>query len=171
MHMHLLKMMYITLSQLYAWMQPRVTVMELALAILVFVNALVVSLVIVVTQPHVLVHQSAVEKEPVPREVWYATVMMVHFEVTVQQVCIEKSYHLLNSCKEFVHVVTGAIHKRCRNTLGGEGVSNSDLERYQRVEVRVIRVKIPTWGRGVSEMAKKIPTSFMDLSTKSCISL
>ena len=45
---------------------------------------------------------------------------------------------------------------------GGRGVSNSDVARYQKVKVRLIRVKIPTWGRGVSKTAQKIPTSFMD---------
>ena len=30
------------------------------------------------------------------------------------------------------------------------------------LEVRLIRVKNSTWGKGVSKMAKKIPTSFMD---------
>ena len=50
----------------------------------------------------------------------------------------------------------GAIHKIRQNILGGKGVSNSDVARYLKVEVRSIRVKFLTWRRGVLRTAKKI---------------
>ena len=44
----------------------------------------------------------------------------------------------------------------------GEGVSNSGVAKYYKVEVRQIRVKIPTWWRGVLKTAKKYTMLFMD---------
>ena len=48
----------------------------------------------------------------------------------------------------------GAIHKRLLNILGGEGVSNSNVARYQKVEVRKSGSKFRHGGGGYQKRPK-----------------
>ena len=50
----------------------------------------------------------------------------------------------------------GAVHKRRRQLGGGGGVKN-----WSRLPSDSTK-KLPTWGRRVSKIRKKLPTSFMD---------